>query len=94
VLILVGNPLKTIRQQHFLEFVRKNVGHNVRQFLSLPAPRGKVKAALPLSTPEIRSAAAKSRSQLRLALEAVLSRLSEHNFVSYSIVHGGNDVST
>src|SRR5579872_6227168 len=36
VLNLVGNPLKTIRRQHFLAFIRESIDHNVTMFLSLP----------------------------------------------------------
>ena len=94
VLILVGNPLKAIRQQRFLAFIRESIDQNVTLFLSLPGGRGKAKAALPLNTPEMRSAAAQSRSQIRLALEEIVRQLSSHNFVPYVIEHSGNDVST
>ncbi len=94
VLILTGNPLKTIRQQRFLDFISKNIDQKVTMFLSLPGPRGKAKAALPLNTPEMRSAAAQSRSQVRLTLEDVLRRLSGNEFVPYLMEHSGNDVST
>jgi hypothetical protein len=74
--------------------VAKTVGKNAIMFLSLPGPRGKAKAALPLNTPQIQSTAAQSRSQLRVALEGVLRRLSEHDFVDYVMENSGNDVST
>ena len=93
VLILVGNPLKTVRDQRVLDFVARNIQRNVTLWLSLPGPRGMAKAALPLNTPEFRSAAAGSRSHLRLALEGVLRRLSSHAFVPYPLHHSGNDVS-
>jgi hypothetical protein len=93
ILILVGNPLKTVRQQRFLDFIRKSIDQKVTMFLSLPGSPGKAKAALPLNTPEMRSAATQSRSQVRLALEDVLRRLSGHEFVPYLMEHGGNDVS-
>jgi hypothetical protein len=93
-LILVGNPLKTVRQQRFLDFVRKGIDQKLILFLSLPGSRGEAKAALSLNNQEIRSAAAQSRNQLRLALEDVLRRLSAHKFVPYAIEHRGNDAST
>jgi len=93
VLILVANPLKTIRQQKFLDFVRKGIEQKAILFLSLPGAAGQAKAALSLSTPEMRSAAAHSRSHLRLALEDVLRRLSRHEFQPYVIENRGNDVS-
>jgi hypothetical protein len=94
VLILVGNPLKTVRQQYFLDFVRKGIDQKLAMFLSLPGPPGKAKAALALNTPEMRSAAAKSRNEVRLVLEDVVRRLRQHAFVPYFIEHSGNDVGT
>jgi len=47
-----------------------------------------------LNTPEMRSATAQSRSQVRLVLEDALRRLSSHEFVPYVLEHSGNDVST
>jgi hypothetical protein len=94
VLILVADPLKTVRQQRFLDFVGKAIAQKVILFLSLPGARGEAKAALPLNSPEMRSAAAHSRTQLRLALEDVLRRLQRHPFLPYPIENSGNDVST
>lgn len=94
VLILVGNPLKTVREQRLLDFVRKGTDQNLKMFLSLPGPPGMAKAALPLNTPEMRSAAAQSRSQVRLVLEDVVRRLRAHAFVPYVMEHSGNDAST
>lgn len=94
VLILVGNPLKTIRQPVFLDFVRKNINHRVTFFLALPGTRGEAKAALLLNTPELRSAAAESRGRLRIAMEDVLWRLRKHEFVPYVLEHSGNNVSS
>ena len=91
VLTLVGNPLKTIRQQRFLDFVSGNIARNVPLWLGLPGPCGMAKAALPLNTPEIKSAAARSRSDLRAGLEEVLRRLGTHSFVPYVLEHDGND---
>jgi hypothetical protein len=93
ILVLVANPLKTIRQQQFLDFVRSGIDRKWKLFLSLPGARGQAKAALPLNTPEMRSAVAHSRGQVRLALEDVLRRLSRHEFQPYPIENSGNDVS-
>jgi len=94
VLILVGNPLKVVREQRVLDFVRKSIGQQLIMFLCLPGTRGQAKAALPLNTPEMQSAAAQSRSHVRLALEHIVRRLSAHAFVPYVIEHSGNDVSS
>lgn len=89
VLTLVGNPLKTIRQHGFLDFVSAGVNRNLVLFLSLPGPVGKQGGTLPLRTPEIEQAARQSRSHLRLELEKVLKRLSAHDCVPYVMEHGG-----
>jgi hypothetical protein len=94
VFILVGNPLKTVRQQRFLDLICRGIGQKAKMFLSLPGAPGKAKAALSLNTPEMQSAAAHSRSQVRLALEGILSRLSRHEHLPYLIHNSGNDVST
>ena len=94
VLILVGNPLKTVRQQRFLDFVRQMIDRKSTLFLSLPGSAGQAKAALSLNTQEMHAAVAQSRSHVRLVLENVLLRLSKHAFVPYPMEHGGNDVST
>lgn len=93
VLILVGNPLKTVRQRRFLDFVRRNIDQNVSMYLSLPGSRGEAKAALALNIPELRSAVSSSHSHVRLELEKILRRLMAHRFVPYWIKHRGNDVS-
>lgn len=92
VLILVGNPLKTIRRQQFLDFVRHLLDRKTTLFLSLPGGAGQAKAALSLNTPEMHAAAAQSRSHARVALENVMQRLSKHAFVPYPLEHHGNDV--
>jgi hypothetical protein len=92
VLILVANPLKTVREQRFLDFIRKGIDQKLAMFICLPGSRGKAKAALPLNIPEMQST--QSRGQIKLALESIVRRLSAHAFVPYVIGHSGNDVST
>jgi len=94
VLILVADPLKTVRQRRFLDFVGEAIAQKTKLFLSLPGSPGEAKAALALDTPEMRSAAAHSRTQVRLALEDVLRRLRKHAFQPYRIENRGNDVSS
>jgi hypothetical protein len=94
VLTLVGNPLKTIRQHSFIDFVITSVKRNLVLFLSLPGPAGKQGGTLPLRTPEIEQAARQSRSHMRQELEKVLKRLSAHESVPYVMEHSGNDVSS
>lgn len=92
VLVLVANPLKTVRDPRFQDFIGTGMAQKLSMFLCLPGSRGQAKAALALNTPHL--AAARSRSQVRLALEDVLRRLGAHDFVPYVIGHSGNDVST
>ena len=90
VLILVGNPLKTVREQGFLDFIRMCVEQKRVVFICLPGSRGQAKAAIALNIPEKQS----TRSQIKLALEDAVRRLNAHAFVPYVIGHSGNDVST
>jgi len=93
ILVLVANPLKTVRQPWFLDFIRTGIDHKAKLFLSLPGSRGQAKAALSLNTADMQSAAAHSRGQVRLVLEDILRRLSRHAFQPYPIENSGNDVS-
>jgi hypothetical protein len=94
ILILTGNPLKTLRQHDFLDFVIRNLNNNFALFLGLPGPRGKQCAHLPLNTREICEAARRSRSDTRLALEKILKRLTAHDYIPQILEFSGNDVST
>jgi len=94
VLVLIGNPLKTIRQQRFIEFIVTSLTRKIPLFLSLPGPVGKQAARLPLNSPEVLEAVRQSRNHVRLALEKALKRLAAHEYLPYSTTHSGNDVST
>ena len=93
-MILVGNPLRTLRQPEFIDFVSRGIGNNVPLFLSLPGPKGKQCAQLPLNTRDVYEASRRSRSDTRLALEKILKRLAAHDFVPQLQEYSGNDVST
>ena len=94
ILNLVGNPLKTVRRQDFLDFVIRNVRNNVSVYLGLPGPIGKQTARLSLNNAPLIEAAARSRAEVKTVLEALLKRLAAHHFVSYEMENSGNDVST
>lgn len=94
MLILTGNPLKTLRQPFFIDFVARCVGGNFPIFLSLPGPKGKQCAHLPLNTRELYEASRRSRSDTRQAMEKILARLAAHDFVPQILEFAGNDVST
>ena len=94
ILMLTGNPLKTLRRQGFMDFVCANLQRNLLLYLSLPGPPGKKAAALPLNTPEMRAAMGQSRSHVRQILEQTLQRLNAHEFVPHVMEHHGNDFSS
>jgi hypothetical protein len=94
ILLLVGNPLKTLRQPRFIDFVTRNVSSNIPLYLGLPGPKGKQAAKLPLNTREVMEATRRSRAEVRTVLEKTLRRLVEHDFIPHVMEHGGHDMST
>ncbi len=93
-IMLVGNPLKSIRQPDFIDFVARNVRSKVALFLGIPGPKGKQAARLPLNNSEVVEAATQSRAELRTAMEKILKRLQGHTFISYQMENSGQDTST
>lgn len=90
-LMLVGNPLKTVRQRWFQEFVTTGVMNSIPLFVSLPGPRGYQAATVLLNTQEMLDAI--ERNTLKDALEAVVKLLRGWKFVPATITYTGNDVS-
>ena len=91
-LMLVGNPLKTVRQSWFIDFVAAGVRMGIPLFLSLPGPRGHQAAKLPLNNDEICAAAMGGmRGKLKDGLEKALKRLSGFGFERYAMINSGND---
>jgi len=90
-LMLVGNPLKIVRQKYFQDFVVTGVMNSVPLFLSLPGPRGYQAATVSLNTDQMVDAIA--RGQVKDALEAALKILRGWDFRAAVITHSGNDVS-
>ncbi|HKB95769.1 MAG TPA: hypothetical protein VKB94_02900, partial [Rhizomicrobium sp.] len=91
-LMLVGNPLKIVRQKTFQDFVATGVMNSVPLFLSLPGPRGYQAATLSLNTEQMVDAIA--RGTVKDALEAALKILRGWDFRPALITHAGNDVSS
>ena len=89
-LMLVGNPLKTIRQKWFQEFVLTGIMNSVPLFLSLPGPRGHQAATVSLNTDEMLDYI--RRGLVKDGLEAALKILRGWNFAPATITHSGNDV--
>src|SRR5437016_865269 len=62
ILVLVGNPLKTIRQSWFCDFVVRGVRDKVPLTLALPGPVGMQSGQLPLNTAAMIAATQQSRA--------------------------------
>ena len=70
-LFLTGNPLKTIRQSDFLDFVIRNVRNKIALYLMLPGAKDMKSARLPLNDP-LQDAASRSRADVKAVLELSL----------------------
>jgi hypothetical protein len=90
-LMLVGNPLKIVRQRWFQDFVVTGVTSSVPLFLSLPGPRGHQAATVSLNTEQMLDAIA--RGDIKDALEAALKILRGWDYQPAVITYTGNDVS-
>lgn len=93
-LTLVGNPLKTVRQPWFVDYVAGAVADGIPLFLALPGPKGMQAAMLLLNGPEMDAAATRARAAVKDLLERALKRLSAHDFVPHAMAHDGADVSS
>jgi hypothetical protein len=89
-LMLVGNPLKIVRQKWFQEFVLTGIMNSVPLFLSLPGPRGHQAATVSLNTEEMLDFI--RRGLVKDGLEAALKILRDWKFTPAVITHTGNDV--
>jgi hypothetical protein len=94
ILILVGNPLKTIRQPRFIDFVAQSVSRKIALSLGLPGPKGMQAARFSLNTKEVYDASRRSRAETKVVLEKILKQLTAHHYISYPMEHSGNDAST
>ena len=90
-LMLVGNPLKTVRQKWFQDFVETGVMGSVPLFLSLPGPRGHHSATTSLNTEEMLDAI--QRGAIREGLESALKTLRGWDCTPAVFTFSGNDVS-
>jgi hypothetical protein len=91
-LVLVGNPLKTVRQNWFIDFVSVGVRGDVPLSLAIPGPKGHQGASLLLNTRQMLEAARTSRPRVKDLLESELKRLRTYEFPPRLIVHTGNNV--
>ncbi|MGH6827811.1 MAG: YkgJ family cysteine cluster protein [Rhizomicrobium sp.] len=91
-LVLIGNPLKTLRQPWFVDFVTIGVKGGVPLSLGILGPRGHQGASLLLNTQDMLAAASQSRAQVKALLEKELKRLAAYDFPLRVICHQGNNV--
>ena len=91
-LVLVGNPLKTVRQTWFIDFIAVGVKGHVPLSLGILGPTGYQGASLLLNTREMLAAARQSRTQVKDLLEKELKRLRAYDFPKRVIVNTGNNV--
>mgnify|MGYP006265671235 FL=1 len=89
-LMLVGNPLKTVRQRWLQDFVETGLMNSVPLFLSLPGPRGHQAVTTSLNTEEMLGYI--RRGMVKEGLEAALRVLRASRFEKAVITHAGNDV--
>jgi hypothetical protein len=90
-LILVDNPLKTVRQSWFIDFVITGVRGNVPLYLGIPGPPGFQGAFVTLGTRQMFEAAGVSRLRVKEELELELKRLRAHEFEPRVFVNTGRD---
>lgn len=90
-LTLITNPLKTIRQDWFVEFVATGIAGGVSIHLGIPGPTGFKGASLPLLTRQMFEAAKQSRTRVKALLEAELKRLRAYQFEPRIFQHRGHD---
>lgn len=91
-LVLVGNPLKTVRQPWFADFVAQCVRNGVQLTLGIPGPQGRQGASLLIATKQMWEAAGLSRAKVKALLEEELKRLQAYDFPPRIIHNSGNDV--
>ncbi len=91
-LMLVGNPLKTVRQPWFIDFVAVGVNNNIPLWMTLPGPERYQGAQNLLNIQPMREAAAVSREKVKALLETALRRLQKYPFAPYAMTNSGNDV--
>jgi hypothetical protein len=92
-LTLIANPLKTVRQPWFVDFVVTGIRGGVPLFLALPGPTGYKGAKVSLNTPDMARAASASRGEVKQLLEKALKVLAGYSFKPHTMQYRGNDVS-
>lgn len=80
MLMLIADPLKTVRDPAFLAFVQARILQNITVFLALPAPPGHLPIRTCVNSPQMTSAARRSPGKVKEILEQALRFLRTQNF--------------
>lgn len=80
-LTLTGNPLKTVRQSWFVDFVAGAAARRIPLFLSLPGGEGMQAAMVLLNGAALDAALGKARAAVKDVLEGALKRLAGHTYI-------------
>jgi hypothetical protein len=91
-LMLVGHPLKAVRQAWFQDFVVTGIMNSVPLFLSLPGPRGHQAVTTSLNTDEMLEYI--RRGLIKDGLEAAVKVLRGCDHEPAVITYSGNDVAS
>jgi hypothetical protein len=93
ILALVDNPLKTVRQRWFQDYVGRSVMAGVPLFLSVPPLKGNQMARAMLNTTAMRDAAvSRTAARIKDELEKTLKAVALYPPMKYVAVHGGPDM--
>jgi hypothetical protein len=91
-LVLLDNPLRTVRQPWFIDFVATGVRGNLPLMLGIPGPPGRQGASLQLNTEAMAAAARASRAAVKVVLEAELKLLQSFDFPPRGFRNHGSNV--
>lgn len=86
-LTLIGNPLKTVREVWFQEFVRACVLRGQVFYIALPGPPGHLPARVLITGKPMIEAARRSAGRVKEVLEQALAFLKKHTYVPYVLKH-------
>lgn len=92
-LMLIGDALKTVRQDWFVDYVQAGLRAGMPLVLALPGPHGTRSAKQALNTAEMQRAAGGTAEQVRQQLRLTVKLLAGSQFETLAILNTGNDVS-
>lgn len=86
-LTLTDNPLKTVRQPWFVDFVAGAAARRIPLFLSLPGGEGMQAAMVLLNGAPLDAALGKARAAVKDVLERALKQLAGHTYIPCVMTH-------